>query len=156
MPDNLTPEQRQKTMRAVKGRDTSLEKVVGSALHRKGLRFRRCVAKLPGKPDFVFSKVKVAVFVDGDFWHGWRFPAWQDKLTDYWRKKIERNRKRDRLNYQRLRRSGWRVLRFWSHEVERDLAGVVEQIAALVAAANGRPREETHGGSSQNRLRRRG
>ncbi|MHB1426766.1 MAG: hypothetical protein ACYC3I_26720 [Gemmataceae bacterium] len=76
MPDNLTPEQRRKTMQAVKGRDTSLEKVVSSALHKRGLRYRRCVTSLPGKPDFVFSKARIVVFVEGDFWHGWRFPDW--------------------------------------------------------------------------------
>lgn len=61
-------------MRAVKGKNTSLEKKVASALHRQGLRFRRNIASLPGKPDFVFTKAKVVVFVDGDFWHGWRYP----------------------------------------------------------------------------------
>lgn len=137
MPDNLTPEQRQKTMRAVKGRDTSLERVVSSALHKRGLRYRRCVTSLPGKPDFVFTRAKVAVFVDGDFWHGWRYPLWKVKLTEYWRKKIERNRRRDRLNFQRLRRQGWVVLRFWSHEVERDLDAVAAKIARRVAAALG-------------------
>ena len=134
MPDNLTPEQRRRTMQAVKGRDTKLEKVVSSALHVRGLRFRRCVSHLPGKPDFVFARPRVVVFVNGDFWHGWRFPAWSAKLTDYWRAKIERTRRRDRLNVQRLRRQGWRVLRFWSHQVDKDLAGVVDRIEAVVRA----------------------
>ena len=132
MPDNLTPEQRQKTMRAVKGRDTSLEKTVSSALHIRGLRYRRCVASLPGKPDFVFTKARVVVFVDGDFWHGWRFPQWQEKLQPYWVNKIERNRRRDRLNFQRLRRKGWTVLRFWSHQVEQDLSAVVDRIVGVL------------------------
>src|SRR5262245_49716784 len=113
MADNLTPEQRRKTMQAVKGRDTSLEKTVGSALHKRGLRFRRCVTKLPGKPDFVFAKLRVAVFVDGSFWHGWQFPKWRGTLTEYWRNKIERNRRRDRRNFRRLRGMGWTVVRFW-------------------------------------------
>ena len=133
MADTLTPEQRRKTMQAIKGRNTSLELTVGSALHRRGLRFRRCVPDLPGKPDFVFRKAKVAVFVDGDFWHGWRFPTWEAKLSDYWRQKIQRNRNRDRRNFQKLRRHGWTVLRFWGHQVEKDLAGVVQAIAERVA-----------------------
>ena len=54
---------------------------------------------LPGKPDFVFIKARVVVFVDGDFWHGWRYPLWKQKLSDYWQKKIERNRHRDRYNF---------------------------------------------------------
>jgi DNA mismatch endonuclease (patch repair protein) len=132
MADNLTPEQRRKAMRAVKSRDTSLEREVGSALHRRGLRFRRCVADLPGKPDFVFARARVVVFVDGSWWHGWRFPLWKDKLGDYWQKKIERNRRRDRLNFQRLRRKGWSVVRVWDHQVRKDLNGVVDKVAALV------------------------
>jgi DNA mismatch endonuclease (patch repair protein) len=130
--DNLTPDHRRKTMQAVKGRDTSLERVVGSALHRLGLRYRRCVAALPGKPDFVFAGARVVVFVDGSWWHGWRFPQWKDRIGEYWRQKIERNRKRDRKNFRRLRRLGWTVVRFWDHQVQRDLDAVVARIAGLV------------------------
>jgi DNA mismatch endonuclease (patch repair protein) len=132
LPDNLTPEQRRKTMQAVKGRDTGLERAVASALHARGLRFRRCVAALPGKPDFVFPRARVVVFVNGDFWHGWRFPAWSAKLTAYWRAKIERTRRRDRRNARRLRRLGWRVLRVWGHQVEKDLPAVVCRVEAAV------------------------
>lgn len=145
MPDNLSPEDRRKTMRAVKGRNTSLEKTVSSALHRRGLRYRRCVSNLPGKPDFVFPGAGVIVFVDGDFWHGWRFPGWQHKLTDYWRKKIERNRRRDRSNFQRLRRRGWIVLRFWSHQVEKNLHEVIERIATVVGRAKDSKQGKRHG-----------
>jgi DNA mismatch endonuclease (patch repair protein) len=137
--DNLTPEQRRKTMKAVKGRNTSLERTVGSALQKRGLRFRRCVSQLPGKPDFVFSTSKVVVFVDGAFWHGWRLPKWKHKLSDYWREKIERNRRRDRLNFQRLRRKGWKVLRFWDHQVADNLDAIVESIASAVKSASLRP-----------------
>jgi DNA mismatch endonuclease (patch repair protein) len=77
------------------------------------------------------------VFVDGDFWHGWRFPQWKDKLQPYWLKKIERNRRRDRYNFQRLRRDGWMVLRFWSHQVERDLDAVVVPIEAALTTLRG-------------------
>jgi len=120
-------------MQAVKGRNTSLEKLVDGALRERGLRCRRRnVGSLPGKPDFVFTRAKVAVFVDGDFWHGWRFSAWKDKLTDYWRKKIERNRRRDRCNFRRLRRQGWIVVRLWGHDVERNLAGAVDRVEALL------------------------
>ncbi len=132
MPDNLTPEQRKKTMQAVKGRDTALEKAVASALQKSGLRFRRCVSSLPGKPDFVFTRTRLAVFIDGDFWHGWQFPRWSAKLTDYWRQKIERNRRRDHKNVRRLRCLGWNVVRIWEHEVGCNLPGVVARINAAV------------------------
>lgn len=150
MSDNLTPEQRRKTMQAVKGRDTSIERIVSSALTKRGLRFRRCVTALPGKPDFVFAKARVVVFVDGDFWHGWRFPRWREKLKPYWQQKIEKNRRRDRSNFQRLRRAGWIVLRFWSHQVRASLDVVVERIETAVARASGEALEIGHGACAPN------
>ena len=132
MPDNLSPEHRRKTMQAVKGSNTSLERAVEAAFLARGWVCQRNVADLPGKPDFVFEAARLVVFVDGDFWHGWRFPLWREKLTPYWKGKIERNRRRDRLNFRRLRRLGWRVLRLWGHQVEKDLAGAVRRVAALL------------------------
>ena len=73
MSDNLTPTQRSYCMSRVKGKDTSIERLVRSELHKRGFRFRKHVKTLPGKPDIVFPKAKVAVFVDGDFWHGYDF-----------------------------------------------------------------------------------
>src|SRR5882724_8301828 len=104
MPDNLTPAQRRKTMAAVKGENTSLERLANAAFREMGWRFTRNVRSLPGKPDFVFAATRVAVFVDGDFWHGWRFPTWSRKLQPYWRAKIARNRRRDQKNFRSLRR----------------------------------------------------
>lgn len=132
MPDNLTPEQRRRTMAAVKGSNTSLELRLDEAFRQNRWRYSRNVPTLPGKPDFVFEQYKLIVFVDGDFWHGWRFPLWQAKLPDYWRQKIERNRRRDRGNIRKLRRGGWRVLRIWGHQVERDFDLVVQRVASLL------------------------
>src|SRR5690606_34852741 len=120
-------------MAAVKGSDTSLERKVHAAFQARRWKYERNVASLPGKPDFVFHSEKVAVFVDGYFWHGWRFPQWQHKVTAYWQSKIAKNRQRDRLNFQRLRRRGWKVLRFWSHQVDKDLDAVVAEVAKFVA-----------------------
>jgi DNA mismatch endonuclease (patch repair protein) len=133
--DNLTPEQRRRTMQAVKGKNTSLERTMASALHKAGLRYRRNLATLPGKPDFAFTKAKVALFVDGDFWHGWRFPQWKHKLSEYWIIKIERTRRRDRSNFRRLRRDGWKVIRLWGHEVESDLESAVGRVKAILQAS---------------------
>src|SRR4051812_25601625 len=118
MADNLTPEQRSYTMSRIRSTNTKPELLVRKLVHARGLRFRIHERSLPGRPDLVFHKAQVAVFVDGDFWHGWRFPQWRDKLQPYWRDKIEGNRKRDQRNFQRLRRMGWLVLRLWEHEVE--------------------------------------
>ena len=74
-------------MARVPSRDTGIEIAVRRAVHARGLRFRKHAKGLPGTPDLVFPGPKVAVFVDGDFWHGWRFPAWRHTLTPYWAEK---------------------------------------------------------------------
>jgi DNA mismatch endonuclease (patch repair protein) len=117
--DHLTVEQRSCAMKRVKLKDGSLEKLVQRELRSKGLKFRRHVKALPGKPDIVFQKEKVAVFVDGDFWHGWRLPVWEHKLSRFWRDKLRANRARDQRNFRRLRAGGWKVIRIWQHELLR-------------------------------------
>ena len=132
MPDNLTPEQRSYCMSRIKGKDTGLEVRVRSALHRRGLRFRKHVKELPGKPDIVFKKARVVVFVDGDFWHGYRFSLWEDKVSDFWKKKISKNRERDIKNRRLLREKGWLVIRFWQHEIKGDFESCINRIVAAV------------------------
>jgi DNA mismatch endonuclease (patch repair protein) len=137
MADNLTPQQRSYCMSRVKGRDTGLERLVRSELHKRGLRFRKHVKELPGRPDIVFPRARVAVFIDGDFWHAYRFPAWEKSLSEFWKRKIRGNRERDRKNFKKLRAADWRVVRLWQHEVEADLHGCVERIAEAVNNASG-------------------
>jgi DNA mismatch endonuclease, patch repair protein len=132
MADNLTPEQRSYCMSRVRGRDTGLERLVREKLHRRGFRFRKHVKELPGRPDIVFPTERVAVFIDGDFWHGYRLPAWEKGLSEFWSRKIWGNRERDRKNFKKLRAAGWRVVRLWQHEIEADLDGCVERIAKAV------------------------
>jgi DNA mismatch endonuclease, patch repair protein len=132
MPDNLTPEQRKRAMSRVKQNDTDLEVTIRSGLHRLGYRFRKNVRTLPGKPDVVFSKERVAVFIDGDFWHGYRFPEWEHKVSDFWKNKINKNRARDRKNFRKLRRMGWVVIRIWQHEIRKTPAECVQRIITAV------------------------
>lgn len=136
MSDNLTPEQRSYCMSRVKGKNTGLERLVRSELHRRGLRFRKHVKDLPGKPDIVFSKAKVAVFIDGDFWHGYRFPSWEHKVSDFWKTKISKNRERDRKNHRKLRKMGWKVIRLWQHDLKRDFDGCIARIISAVKEAD--------------------
>ena len=138
MPDNLTPEQRSYCMSRIKGKDTGLEMRVRSELHRRGFRFRKHVKELPGKPDVVFTKAKVAVFIDGDFWHGYRFPSWEHKVSDFWKQKINKNRERDRRNHRKLKEMGWTVIRLWQHDLERDFQECIEKIVAAVNEARSR------------------
>ncbi|MDE2934180.1 MAG: very short patch repair endonuclease [Chloroflexota bacterium] len=127
-----TPEQHSRRMARVPSEDTSIEIAVRRALHARGLRFRKNVRSLPGTPDLVFPRARVAVFVDGDFWHGWRLPAWRDSLSPYWVEKIERNRRRDRRNFARLRRQGWVVIRVWEHDILNDLQRVTDRVEEAV------------------------
>jgi len=132
MTDVLTKKQRSYCMSRVKGKDTGLERVVRSELHKRGYRFRKHVKNMPGKPDIVFVNKKVVVFLDGDFWHGYRFSQWERNLSKFWRKKIGETRKRDERNFAKLRRMGWRVIRIWEHSIDRDLNGVIRKICAAL------------------------
>jgi len=132
MTDRHTRAQRSYNMSRIRGFDTSLEVAVRRELRRRGLRFKANVMSLPGRPDVVFTSSRLIVFIDGDFWHGFRYPAWRKRLTPFWRRKIERNRARDLRNFAALRRRGWRVVRVWEHQVQRDLASVVARIVAAL------------------------
>ena len=132
MTDNMTVEQRSLTMSRIRARDTRPELAVRRLLHSRGLRYRTHVSTLPGRPDVVFSKTKVIVFIDGDFWHGWKFSRWREGLAPYWREKIEGNIRRDARNLRRLRRAGWKVIRLWEHEVESCPDKCADRVEAAV------------------------
>jgi DNA mismatch endonuclease (patch repair protein) len=132
----MAPETRSALMARIKGKDTGPELVLGKELMRYGLQWHKHAQDLPGRPDFVFRECRLVVFVEGDFWHGWRFPAWKDKLTAKWARKINANRLRDFRVHRSLRRSGWRVLRIWEHQIERNLQGCVERIISAIKVRN--------------------
>lgn len=134
MADDRTSSQRSETMRRVKGRDTSCEVRLRRALHRRGLRYSLRRA-LPGKPDIVFVRARVAVFVDGCFWHGCpRHCRMPSSNTDYWEAKIERNTARDQRVAKALRSQGWRVIRVWEHDVKSRLDRCADRIERAVLA----------------------
>lgn len=132
MPDHMTPEQRSRAMKAVKLKDGPLEFLVQQELRKAGLRFARNCKRLHGSPDIVFSKKKVAVFIDGDFWHGWRLPVWEHKLSGFWKSKLYANRQRDQRNFRRLRASQWTVIRLWEHEIRSDTRKCVDRILRVL------------------------
>lgn len=132
MPDNLTPEQRKYCMSRIKSKDTKPELIVSAALRDRGLTFEQHVKELPGRPDIVFPEAKVVVFVDGDFWHGYRFPQWQGIVSPFWQEKIGKTRKRDQRNFAKLRRMGWTVIRVWQHTIKKDLTGVIAKICDAI------------------------
>lgn len=132
-------------MAAVRGKDTRPELRLRRALHAAGLRYRVHYGRLVGRPDVAFPSSKVAVFVDGDFWHGrsWRtrgfrsleeqFGRWRN--SEWWLAKVRENILRDRRQTRALRRQGWTVLRLRDRDIERDLLACVVRVRDAVAGA---------------------
>ena len=128
-------------MASVRSRDTKPELVLRTALWRRGLRYRLRI-KLPGRPDMVFPGRKIAIFVDGDFWHGnaWRvrgMPSFDSQFTnmnnaDFWRNKILTNMARDSNVNEALSAAGWTVFRVFESRLLGDIEGVVAQVESLV------------------------
>lgn len=132
MVDVHTPEQRSKNMSAIKAKNTKPEIQLRKLLWSSGLRYR-LKNKLPGKPDLVFPSKKLAIFVDGCFWHQcpshFKMPATR---TDFWDKKIKFNIARDKVVNAQLQELGWTVLRFWEHEVKQTSDKVIKTIEISV------------------------
>lgn len=120
-------------MSHIRSTDTSLEKRVFRYLRKEKVHFQPYYKKAPGKPDIALPRKKKAVFIDGDFWHGWKFGETGKRLpARYWRRKILKNMERDRKNRAKLRREGWRVLRVWEHELNRNERKALEKIRAFL------------------------
>ena len=134
MTDIMSAETRSRVMSRIRGKGTTPERYMEALLRASGVRFRQHERTLPGCPDFVFPRAKLAVFVHGDFWHGWRLPVWQHKLSEPWRAKIAGNRARDRRCCRKLARMGWRVLTIWEHQVEHDALACARRIVKSVGA----------------------
>jgi DNA mismatch endonuclease (patch repair protein) len=117
-----------------------------------GLRYRKYAPGLPGKPDIVFTKAKVAVFVDGDYWHGrviidhgWKYyeARLQTANRDYWINKMRRNIERDVRVKTELEEAGWMVIRLWESDVKRDLESAAALISRLVDSNRPKPSGDT-------------
>jgi DNA mismatch endonuclease (patch repair protein) len=129
--------------------DTKHELVLRRQLWAQGLRYRKHVTGLPGRPDIVFRAARVIVFCDGDFWHGRNWEERKRKLevghnAPYWLAKIERNMERDRARTALLESEGWTVLRFWETDVLRDPRSAADRIQRAVEASafrSSKPRE---------------
>ena len=121
--DRLTKEQRYRNMLANKGKGTKLELLFGKLLWNAGVRYRKNDKTVFGKPDFVIRKMKIAIFCDGEFWHG---RNWEERKNDhksncdFWHSKIERNIRRDKEVNEQLKAQGWTVFRFWETEITKD------------------------------------
>jgi len=123
---------------ASKKTDTKCEVALRRVLWASGYRFRKNFRQLPGRPDIVFAKAKLAVFCDGDFWHGRDWEARAQKLShgtnaSYWLAKIRRNMERDQLNTKKLEEAGWTVLRLWETQILADPLKEAEKITQTLA-----------------------
>ena len=128
--DSLTPEQRRRTMAAVKNKNTKPEMLVRQLLHAAGFRFRLHRKDLPGTPDIVLPKYKTVIFVHGCFWHqhlGCKSAARPTSRVDYWQAKLDGNMRRDALKCSQLESLGWRVLVVWECET-KVAAALVEKL----------------------------
>ena len=132
-----TAEQISYNMRQVKNKDSKIEVMLRKELWSRGLRYRKNVNSIYGKPDIVFIGKKVAVFCDSEFWHGYN---WEERKHDFkshqefWIPKIERNMERDKEVTAELERQGWTVLRFWGRDIKKNLHECADIIEKAVRA----------------------
>ena len=137
--DTLTPAQRKKNMQHIRSKDTKIEVILRKALWARGIRYRKNYKKLAGTPDIVLTKYKIAIFCDGEFFHG---RDWQEQKLriekgnnpDFWINKIERNIQRDGRIGCVLQSQGWSVLRFWGDDIKKNTGYCVEMVENAIKA----------------------
>lgn len=131
--DNLTKEQRRKNMQNIRSMNTAPERLIMRELSRRKIYFGKYVNSITGKPDIVFRRKKVIVFVDSDFWHvhpkRFIMPKSNKK---YWKAKIERNKKRDKEVNKQLRKDGWKVIRIWEYDIRHNINRSIKKILEAV------------------------
>ena len=131
----MTDEKRSYNMSRIKGKDTSIEIALSKALWHRGFHLRRGQKGIYGHPDISSKKLKVAIFCDGDFWHGWDWEERRDRIKSnqsYWIPKIEHNMEKDDEVNHHLLSQGWLVIRVWEHEIRKDITGTADMISRLL------------------------
>ena len=131
--DRLTEEQRHRNMSNIKNKDTSIELKLRKALWEKGYRYRKNYNKLPGKPDIVLTKYRIAIFCDSEFFHGkdWeklKLQLEKGKNSEFWINKISKNIERDEKIEKELNFMGWTVLRFWGKDINKNVDECVKVV----------------------------
>ena len=130
--DILNKIQRSQNMAKIKSKNTKAERVLRLALWHRGIRYRKNWRKLPGSPDIAITKFKIAIFVDGDFWHarGHEQDPGEQVATnkEFWKKKLARNVERDKEVNDQLTQAGWLVLRFWESDIKKNIGAAVAEI----------------------------
>lgn len=122
-------------MQAIKSTGSRAELLLAKTLFSKGYRYRKNNKSVFGKPDLTFKKIKLAIFVDGEFWHGKDWELRKNDLKsnqEFWFQKIESNIVRDKKVNEELKKQGWSVLRFWVKDIEKNLSSCIEQIETVI------------------------
>jgi len=143
-------EKRSYTMSRIRSTDTSIEIALRKALYHAGVRYRVNYKALPGKPDIAITKAKLAVFCDGEFWHGKDWETKKEKIhssREYWIPKIERTMARDKRNEEALAEMGWKVLRFWGGDIASDPEACLNKILEAIGWQPRISTEPSEGGS---------
>lgn len=129
MTDVFSKKKRSEIMSRIRAKNTSIEKKVFAHLGKNKIYFRKHYGKVAGNPDIAIPSKKIAIFIDGDFWHGYRFSSWEDRIPQkYWRKKIAMNIARDKKRRAFLRRKGWKVMRIWEHDLAERPKATLQKI----------------------------
>ena len=137
--DNLSPKQRKKNMQNIRSKNTEIELILRKALWKQGYRYRKNFNALPGRPDIVLTKYKIVIFCDGEFFHGKDWDILEARLkesnnSEYWIKKISRNKERDDEINKKLSFLGWKVLRFWGKDIKNNIDECIQVIEETVFA----------------------
>ncbi len=120
-------------MSKIRSQNTKAELLVFRELKRHGIYFQKHYKRAVGNPDIALPSKKKAIFIDGDFWHGYQSPKLKKRLPKkYWLAKIERNMKRDKVNRNKLKKDGWEVLRIWEHEVQKNFDKTIKVIISFL------------------------
>ena len=135
--DNLTLEQRRKNMQHIRSNNTKIEEILRKALWNKGYRYRKNFKDLPGKPDIVITKYKIAIYCDGEFFHGKDWEVLKQRLensnnSEYWINKISKNMHHDDQVNKELMFMGWTVIRFWGNDIKKNTDECIKVIDEVV------------------------
>ncbi|MCL5675759.1 MAG: very short patch repair endonuclease [Patescibacteria group bacterium] len=128
MTDIFSKKKRSSVMSRIRSKNTLIEKTVFKYLRKNRVYFVCHHSKIPGKPDIARPRDKKAIFIDGDFWHGYDFKQRRDKLPPYWVAKISNNIARDKKCRNELAHQGWSILRIWEHEIEKNEVVTMKKI----------------------------
>ncbi len=142
--DNLSPKQRSRNMAAIRSTNTKAEIRLAKALWNLGYRYRKNNKTVFGKPDLTFKKLKIAIFVDSEFFHGKDWETQKDRVKtnkEFWQKKIERNMQRDIEVNKYLESQNWKVLRFWSEQIEKNLEDCLATIQSEIISRQNQERQ---------------